>query len=151
MTSLHKRFTSCKNVPPFIFFKTSSHNIYQDSKLLGPVVWFAKLVSTGLWAIKKCTVNSISAQTKGQLISKSPFGVFKSTKKTNEIFVRISALASKKRSNQNNKSLYITNCDDFILTLLHYFFDLTSLEARAEIQEKKSLFFRRFEDTKRTF
>ena len=31
---------------------------------------------------------------KGQLISKCSFGVLKSTKKTNEIFVRISALAS---------------------------------------------------------
>ena len=40
---------------------------------------------------------------KGQLISKCPFGVFKSSKKTNEIFSRISALASKKRSNQKNK------------------------------------------------
>ena len=37
---------------------------------------------------------------KGQLISKCSFGVFKSTKKTNEIFVRISALASKKWSIQ---------------------------------------------------
>ena len=35
---------------------------------------------------------------KGQLISKEHFGVFKSTKKNNEICVRISALASKKRS-----------------------------------------------------
>ena len=34
--------------------------------------------------------------TKGQLISKCSFGVFKSPKKTNEIFLRISALASKK-------------------------------------------------------
>ena len=40
--------------------------------------------------------------TKGQLISKCPFGVFKLTKKTNKIFVRISALASKKRSNQKS-------------------------------------------------
>ena len=39
---------------------------------------------------------------KGQLISKCSFGVFKSTKKSNEIFVRISALASKKRSNQKS-------------------------------------------------
>ena len=39
---------------------------------------------------------------KGQLISKIPFGVFKSPKKT-EIFSRISDLASKKRSNQINK------------------------------------------------
>ena len=37
---------------------------------------------------------------KGQLISKCPYVVFKSTKKTNEIFVKISALASKKRLNQ---------------------------------------------------
>ena len=37
--------------------------------------------------------------TKGQLILKGIFGVFKSTK-ANEIFVRISALSSKKRSNQ---------------------------------------------------
>ena len=40
---------------------------------------------------------------KGQLISKCPFGVFKSPKKTKKIFVRISALASKKRSSQKNK------------------------------------------------
>ena len=39
---------------------------------------------------------------KGQLISKCPIDVFKSTKKTNEIFARISALASKKRSNQKS-------------------------------------------------
>ena len=35
---------------------------------------------------------------KGQLISKCSFGVFKSPKEPNEIFVRISALAYKKRS-----------------------------------------------------
>ena len=40
--------------------------------------------------------------TKGQLISNCPFGAFKSPKKNNEIFVRISALASKKRSNQKS-------------------------------------------------
>ena len=39
---------------------------------------------------------------KGQLISKGLFGVFKSTKKTNKNFVRISALAFKKRSNQKS-------------------------------------------------
>ena len=33
----------------------------------------------------------ISLATKGQLISKCPFGVFKSPKKKNEIFIRISA------------------------------------------------------------
>ena len=40
---------------------------------------------------------------KGQLISKCPFGVFKSPKKNNENFVRISVLASKKRSKQNGE------------------------------------------------
>ena len=42
---------------------------------------------------------------KGQLILKCPFGVFKSSKK-NEFFSRISALASKKMSNQKTKALY---------------------------------------------
>ena len=39
-----------------------------------------------------------------------------------------------KMSNQKNKGT-------FILTLLHYFFDLTSLEARAEILEKNNWYF----------
>ena len=41
---------------------------------------------------------------KGQLISKCPFGFFKSTKKATIFFVMISALTSKKRSTQK-KSL----------------------------------------------
>ena len=46
-----------------------------------------------------------SGKTKGQLISKGLFGVFnfKSTKKINELFLWISALASRKRSNQKSK------------------------------------------------
>ena len=43
---------------------------------------------------------------KGQLISKCLFGAIVSTKKNKEIFLRISALASRKRLNQN---LYHTN------------------------------------------
>jgi hypothetical protein len=39
---------------------------------------------------------------KGQSISKCPFGVIKSSKKTMELFSRISALVSKKRSNQKS-------------------------------------------------
>ena len=39
---------------------------------------------------------------KGQSISKCPFGVKTASKKTNEIFSRISAIASKKRSNQKS-------------------------------------------------
>ena len=40
---------------------------------------------------------------KDQLISKGHLCVFKSTKKSNDMFVRISALASEERSNQKNK------------------------------------------------
>jgi hypothetical protein len=39
--------------------------------------------------------------------------------------------------------------EDFILTLFHYFFDLTFLEARAEILKKIVGFFGRFEDTQK--
>ena len=45
----------------------------------------------------------LNVNAKGQLISKCPFGVFKLIKKTNKFFVKISALASKKKSNQKNK------------------------------------------------
>ena len=44
-----------------------------------------------------------STMSKGQLILKCPFGVLKSSKKKHWIFSRISALASKQRSNQKNK------------------------------------------------
>ena len=46
--------------------------------------------------------------------------------KNNEIFVRIFALASKKNSNQKNKGTLYHELDDFTLTTLNYFFDLTS-------------------------
>ena len=61
---------------------------------------------------------------------------------TNKKISRISALASKKRSNQKNKGTLYRKLEDFILTLLHYFFwfDLF-LEARAEILEIFSLVF----------
>ena len=45
----------------------------------------------------------VSSCPKGQLILECPFDVFKSPKKTNKIFSRISALVSKKRSNQKNR------------------------------------------------
>ena len=83
-----------------------------------------KMDSVGVKLLRsKLSVSSIS---KCQLISKCPYGVFKSPKKTNEIFSRISAQASKKRSNQKNKGTLYHKLEDFILTLLHYFFDLTS-------------------------
>ena len=54
------------------------------------------------------------------------FWCLKIFQKTNEIFSGISALASKKRSNQKEKGTLYLELEDFILTLLHYFYDLTS-------------------------
>ena len=62
--------------------------------------------------------------TKGQLILKCPFGVIVSTK-IPTIFLRISALASKKRLNQNKGTLFFFNCI-FKNYLIRDFFDLTS-------------------------
>ena len=52
-----------------------------------------------IWPLR--SLSNLSS--KGQLISKCPFLSSKSDQKTNEIFVRFFALASKKRSNQKNK------------------------------------------------
>ena len=63
---------------------------------------------------------------KGQLISKELFGVFKSTKKNNEMFEGISALASKRRSNNKKvkvlfyvklQKVFYLNDSYFIFTL----------------------------------
>ena len=70
----------------------------------------------------------IKQQRKGQLISKCPFGVFKSLKKK---FLRIFAQASKE--DKLKKGILLLPLDYFILTLLHYFFFDLLLEARAEI------------------
>ena len=61
--------------------------------------------------------------TKGQLISKSPFWGHRFDQNTNEMFTRISALASRKWSNQTNKdTLYVPLIGglyfDSLLTLL---------------------------------
>ena len=81
------------------------------------VHWISVLILTS-WCITKdlkqgllklkiaaanCFESTKTAQryVKGRLISKCPFGVFKSSKKLT-IFSRISALASKKRSNQKS-------------------------------------------------
>ena len=48
-------------------------------------------------------LNTTTTETKGQLMSKCPFGVFKSSKKPMTFFSRISALSSKKSSNIKNK------------------------------------------------
>ena len=65
---------------------------------------------------------------KGQLISRCPFGVIVGTKMPTKIYSRISTLASKKKSNQKNRTLYTTNSR--ILTFLNYFFDLTSFRGQ---------------------
>ena len=46
---------------------------------------------------------TLAPASKGQLISKCPFGVKTSSKKPTKFFSRISALASKKRSNKKNE------------------------------------------------
>ena len=62
--------------------------------------------------------------------------------KTNEIFSRISALASKKRSNQKCTARESKQNHPIRCIKCRYFFDLTSfLEARAEILTKNSLVF----------
>ena len=71
------------------------------------------------------------------LISKCPFGVFKSSKKPKKKNSRISALVSKMRSNKKIRELYTAIIGGFYFgspTLL-FWFDLF-LEARAEILEK---------------
>ena len=80
---------------------------------------------------------------KVQLISKCPFGVFKSQKKTHETYSKISALAPKKVKIEKVYGYWYK-------VSLFFLFDLI-LEARAEILEKISLVFGRSFDTKRTF
>ena len=84
--------------------------------LLGSCCYFWILLGFA-WALFKGT--------KGQLISKGLFIVFICTKNEQKYFC-VSALASKKRSNQKNKGNYTSNWR--ILFWLSYttFFDLTS-------------------------
>ena len=85
------------------------------------------------------TENKVNSRlsTQGQVISKCPFGVFKSSKKPKKKNSRISALVSKMRSNKKIRELYTAIIGGFYFgspTLL-FWFDLF-LEARAEILEK---------------
>ena len=52
--------------------------------------------------VSKRLEDIIKQRIKGQLISKCLFGAIVLTKKPTKFFLRISALASKKRSNQKN-------------------------------------------------
>ena len=83
-----------------------------SKKYMVPLWNGLKLILKGVFFVSTCTCiftqYLFSSHTKGQIISKCPFGVLKSPKKTNEIFSRISALASKKRSNQK-RALYTAN------------------------------------------
>ena len=54
------------------------------------------------------TLYNLRILSKVQLISKCPFGVFKSSKKNNVIFSMISVLGSRKRPNQKIGALYNT-------------------------------------------
>ena len=62
-------------------------------------------------------------------------------RKTNEILVRTSALASKKRPNQKKLSTSYHQLDDYILTLTLLFWFHLFLEARVEIPTKFLLVF----------
>ena len=63
------------------------------------------IVATRVAQRQKCNEFSILClKRKGQLISEFSFGVFKSLKKPTKFFLMISALASKKRSNQKSST-----------------------------------------------
>jgi hypothetical protein len=71
--------------------------------------------------------------------------------KTNEIFSRISALASKKEVKSKKLGHFILLIGGFMMTLLHYFLKARARTSIAGILEKLYCFFGRYEDTKRTF
>ena len=77
---------------------------------------------------------------KGQLISKCPYAVFKFSKKPVKYFSRISALASKEKSNQKRCVIESKkkSSDQWHKVPLFFWFDLFS-EARAEMLENISL------------
>ena len=94
---IHNQFRDCESLILMIFLTNridfnKRYNITNNQKVLG-------LIANRLKNPKKFGFS------KGQLILKCPFGVFKSPKKTNDFFSRISGLdlASKKRSNEKNK------------------------------------------------
>ena len=84
----------------FLIFKDDTEENEEDYDIPDEIEEVIEYLLEGLRSVE--TVIRWSAA-KGQLISKCPFGVFESSKNHNEIFSRISALASKKRSNQKNK------------------------------------------------
>ena len=106
---------NCPNDP-----KTIAWLLIEDC--LTTTWWISRYLTNATrlpWYPQKA-VGFLTVVVKGQLISKCPFGVFKSSKKTNDFFSRISALVFKKRSNQKNKgTLLYHKLQDFILTLLH--------------------------------
>ena len=82
---------------------TRSQILYSQNLYPNPGKKSCKMHENLSFFQKQCLCNARSG-TKGQLISKGLFDVIVSTKKSNEIVLRISALASKKRSNRK-KSL----------------------------------------------
>ena len=90
----------------------------------------------------------VNISSKGQLIFKMSIGFFKSTKKNNEIFVRISELVSKQRSNQRSSVTESKKNHPNSSIKCPYSFDLTSFQ---KSWKKFRVFWGRFEDTKRTF
>ena len=96
-------------------------------------------------------VLSFELVNKGQLSSKCPFSVFKSHRNQCN-FLRISALASKKRSNQKSSVRESKSKPPIGGIKCAYFFDLTSFNRlRQKSLQKIRWFYGQIEDTKRTF
>ena len=87
----------------------------------GCLLWMVLYICTCYCLLEIIIDNS----TKGQLISKCPFWGLHMDQKTKELLLRISTLASKKRLDKKI-GYFIPLIGGFILTFLHYFFDLTS-------------------------
>ena len=119
LSKVHWRIDRIRfSIFPFLFSRENHSQLPQEYQLKVPTV---RLLTFNVLPDKKHSYSSFflqwiipkiivlikflqAASTKGHLISKGLFGVIVWT-----IFLRISALASKKRSNQKIKALYTAN------------------------------------------
>ena len=111
--------TGCARTSTWVVSLSSMAELVQEKKS------FRKKVDPYFIQSSKCLLQFLSLYTKGQLISKELFGVIVSTKKTT-IFLRISALGSKKSSNQ--KTLFYNHVKELLISDIKClnFFDPTS-------------------------
>ena len=119
---LHNRYQACTYLFQSKFNSDVSSITFKFSDKMKRPITTSLMANSGDFILTGATGVKLQQGTlqdynKGQLISKCPFSVYKSHQKTNEILSRISALASKKRSNQKNKLTLYHYLEDFILTL----------------------------------